>query len=59
MKGIASLWTGLPPTLLMAVPATVFYFTSYDEFKFLLERKCGMDTNNSVSPMIAGTQHFK
>jgi len=53
-EGVASLWTGLPPTLLMAVPATVFYFTSYDEFKYLLESQFGMDPNNSLSPVIAG-----
>lgn len=32
-EGISSLWSGLPPTLVMAVPATVLYFTSYDMLK--------------------------
>ncbi|XP_064470934.1 probable mitochondrial glutathione transporter SLC25A40 [Ornithodoros turicata] len=32
-EGISSLWSGLPPTLVMAVPATVIYFTIYDQFK--------------------------
>lgn len=32
-EGITSLWSGLPPTLVMAVPATVIYFTAYDQFR--------------------------
>ncbi|KAK6739726.1 hypothetical protein RB195_008305 [Necator americanus] len=29
-EGIKSLWSGLSPTLVMAVPATVFYYSLYD-----------------------------
>nr|CDJ87713.1 Mitochondrial substrate solute carrier and Small-subunit processome and Transcription factor E2F dimerisation partner (TDP) domain containing protein [Haemonchus contortus] len=29
-EGIRSLWSGLSPTLVMAVPATVFYYSLYD-----------------------------
>eukprot|EP00041_Stephanoeca_diplocostata_P011839 m.196460 g.196460 ORF g.196460 m.196460 type:complete len:321 (-) comp18692_c0_seq2:1101-2063(-) len=32
-EGLSALWRGLPPTLVMAVPATVIYFTSYDRLK--------------------------
>ena len=32
-EGVASLWSGLPPTLLMAIPATVIYFTAYDRLR--------------------------
>ncbi|XP_071789315.1 mitochondrial glutathione transporter SLC25A40-like isoform X2 [Asterias amurensis] len=32
-EGITTLWSGLPPTLLMAVPATVLYYTCYDQLK--------------------------
>ncbi|XP_048238612.1 probable mitochondrial glutathione transporter SLC25A40 [Haliotis rufescens] len=32
-EGITSLWSGLPPTLVMAVPATVIYFTCYEQLK--------------------------
>lgn len=35
-EGIPSLWSGLPATLLMAVPATVVYFTTYDKLKYRL-----------------------
>ncbi|KAK3609859.1 hypothetical protein CHS0354_015049 [Potamilus streckersoni] len=34
-EGITSLWSGLPPTLAMAVPATVIYFTCYEQLKLL------------------------
>uniref|UniRef100_A0A8C5QZJ7 Mitochondrial glutathione transporter SLC25A40 n=1 Tax=Leptobrachium leishanense TaxID=445787 RepID=A0A8C5QZJ7_9ANUR len=32
-EGLKSLWSGLPPTLVMAVPATALYFTFYDHFR--------------------------
>lgn len=32
-EGMLSLWSGLPPTLLMAIPATVVYFTVYDRLR--------------------------
>lgn len=32
-EGITSLWSGLPPTLLMAFPQVVLYFTTYDKCK--------------------------
>lgn len=32
-EGITSLWSGLPPTLVMAVPATMLYFTAYDQIR--------------------------
>uniref|UniRef100_A0A0K8RJJ3 Putative mitochondrial carrier protein cgi-69 n=1 Tax=Ixodes ricinus TaxID=34613 RepID=A0A0K8RJJ3_IXORI len=35
-EGITSLWSGLPPTLVMAVPATMLYFTAYDQMRGML-----------------------
>lgn len=32
-EGITSLWRGLSPTLLMAIPANVIYFTGYDALR--------------------------
>ncbi|KFM81683.1 Solute carrier family 25 member 40, partial [Stegodyphus mimosarum] len=32
-EGITSLWSGLPPTLVMAIPATVIYFTMYEQIR--------------------------
>ncbi|XP_075067992.1 mitochondrial glutathione transporter SLC25A40 [Mixophyes fleayi] len=35
-EGIRSLWSGLPPTLVMALPATAIYFTCYDQLRDIL-----------------------
>ena len=52
LEGIRSWWKGLSPTLAMAVPATVIYYTSYDQLKvafgFQPHRK------NVMAPMLAG-----
>jgi solute carrier family 25, member 39/40 len=32
-EGVLALWSGLPPTLVMSVPATVLYFAAYDSFR--------------------------
>lgn len=32
-EGFTSLWSGLSPTLVLAVPATVIYFTTYETLK--------------------------
>ena len=34
-EGPFVLWSGLPPTLVMAIPSTVIYFTAYDNLKAL------------------------
>nr|XP_051709336.1 probable mitochondrial glutathione transporter SLC25A40 isoform X1 [Oryctolagus cuniculus] len=51
-EGIKSLWSGLPPTLVMAVPATVIYFTCYDQLSALLKSKLG--ENETSIPIFAG-----
>ncbi|XP_070393493.1 mitochondrial glutathione transporter SLC25A40-like isoform X2 [Dermacentor albipictus] len=44
-EGVTSLWSGLPPTLVMAVPATVIYFTVYDQIReFFNNRLSGHKT---------------
>lgn len=35
-EGVTSLWSGLPPTLIMSIPSTVVYYTSYDILKYRL-----------------------
>lgn len=35
-EGVRSLWSGLPPTLVMAIPATAIYFTCYDQLRDIL-----------------------
>lgn len=51
-EGIRSLWSGLPPTLVMAVPATVIYFTCYDQLCAALRVRMG--DYAQVAPLLAG-----
>ncbi|XP_048373101.1 probable mitochondrial glutathione transporter SLC25A39 isoform X2 [Sphaerodactylus townsendi] len=51
-EGIRSLWSGLPPTLVMAVPATVIYFTGYDQLRDFLCAK--VDSQGRYIPLVAG-----
>ncbi|KAM7245476.1 hypothetical protein CapIbe_004002 [Capra ibex] len=51
-ESIKSLWSGLPHMLVMAVPATVIYFTCYDQLTALLRSKLG--ENESRIPIVAG-----
>ncbi|KAJ7989491.1 hypothetical protein DPEC_G00305100 [Dallia pectoralis] len=51
-EGVKSLWSGLPPTLVMAVPATVIYFTCYDQLRDCL--RYGMGFQGNHIPLVAG-----
>ncbi|XP_072431962.1 mitochondrial glutathione transporter SLC25A40-like isoform X2 [Chiloscyllium punctatum] len=51
-EGPKSLWSGLPPTLVMAVPATVIYFTCYDQLRAFLKYK--LEYDGAYIPLIAG-----
>uniref|UniRef100_A0A672FB40 Mitochondrial glutathione transporter SLC25A39 n=1 Tax=Salarias fasciatus TaxID=181472 RepID=A0A672FB40_SALFA len=51
-EGLRSLWSGLPPTLVMAVPATIIYFTCYDQLRDFL--RFGLDLQGSHVPLVAG-----
>lgn len=51
-EGIRSLWSGLPPTLVMAVPATVIYFTAYDQLRDYLHARAG--SRGHHVPLVAG-----
>ena len=52
-EGITSWWKGLSPTLLMAVPSTVIYYTSYDQLKVTFGFK--QERKNIVAPIFAGS----
>ncbi|XP_066300599.1 mitochondrial glutathione transporter SLC25A40-like isoform X2 [Branchiostoma lanceolatum] len=52
-EGLKSLWSGLPPTLIMAVPATVVYFTAYDNLKEAMGFVPGK--KNYTVPIVAGS----
>ncbi|XP_078377003.1 mitochondrial glutathione transporter SLC25A40-like [Oculina patagonica] len=51
-EGLSALWRGLPPTLVMAVPNTMIYFTLYDQLKVMYGFVEGEE--NVWSPMCAG-----
>ncbi|XP_026865297.2 LOW QUALITY PROTEIN: solute carrier family 25 member 40 [Electrophorus electricus] len=51
-EGFKSLWSGLPPTLVMAVPATVIYFTCYDQLCSAL--RFHMNDQADKAPLLAG-----
>ncbi|XP_037640694.1 solute carrier family 25 member 40-like isoform X2 [Sebastes umbrosus] len=51
-EGIKALWSGLPPTLVMAVPATVIYFTCYDQLCSALRVRMG--DRAQEAPLLAG-----
>jgi len=47
-EGVASLWSGLSPTLVLAVPTTMIYFTTYEQLKrWLHQRVAGRYTDIS------------
>lgn len=39
-EGIFSLWSGLSPTLVLAVPATIVYFVSYEQLRIYIKVSC-------------------
>lgn len=53
-EGVRALWSGLPPTLAMAIPSTVLYFTSYDLIKQQLETvKVDLTCQRVISPLMS------
>lgn len=53
-EGVRSLWSGLPPTLVMAVPATTIYFTCYEQIRQTLKQRYSPNKDSIVIPMLAG-----
>ncbi|NXM37379.1 S2540 protein, partial [Oxyruncus cristatus] len=53
IEGIKSLWSGLPPTLIMAVPNTIIYFTLYDQLCEALKYR--LEKHDAYIPVLAGS----
>eukprot|EP00978_Attheya_sp_CCMP212_P035186 scaffold151563_cov45-Attheya_sp.AAC.2 len=56
-EGLAGIYTGLAPTLVMSVPNTVLYFTSYDEIVHRLRKRGGTSDvfwNTVAVPLLGG-----
>jgi len=39
LEGVSSLWSGLSPTLVLAIPTTVTYFTMYEQLKVMINQQ--------------------
>ncbi|XP_060523808.1 probable mitochondrial glutathione transporter SLC25A40 isoform X2 [Cylas formicarius] len=59
-EGITSLWSGLSPTLVLSVPATVCYFVTYDQLRLKLKSMYNENNNGEVAkqpfwiPLVSG-----
>ena len=38
-EGVSSLWSGLSPTLVLAIPTTMIYFTTYEQLKCMMNSR--------------------
>ncbi|KAI9887859.1 MAG: hypothetical protein M1823_000381 [Watsoniomyces obsoletus] len=54
-EGITTLWRGLSPTLVMAVPANVIYFTGYDWLRYNSNSPLAARVPDAYSPLLAGS----
>ncbi|KAK9758918.1 Mitochondrial carrier protein [Popillia japonica] len=60
-EGVTSLWSGLSPTLVLAIPATIIYFVTYEQLRLKLKDKYNGNNTRGESikqpfwiPVIAG-----
>ncbi|XP_064534478.1 probable mitochondrial glutathione transporter SLC25A40 isoform X1 [Pseudopipra pipra] len=53
IEGIKSLWSGLPPTLIMALPNAIIYFTLYDQLREALKYR--LKKGDEYIPVLAGS----
>ncbi len=54
-EGVTTLWRGLSPTLVMAVPANVIYFTGYDWLRYSHRSPIVNGVPESYAPLVAGS----
>ena len=54
-EGISSLWRGLSPTLVMAIPANVIYFTGYDYLRAHSGSPVYRFVPDTYAPLLAGS----
>ncbi|KFM73595.1 Solute carrier family 25 member 39, partial [Stegodyphus mimosarum] len=53
-EGVTSLWSGLPPALVMAVPSTVVYYTAYDQLRNFFLKNYQLSYHAFWVPVVAG-----
>ena len=54
-EGLSSLWRGLSPTLVMAIPANVIYFTGYDSLRYNRHSPINQFVADGYAPLVAGS----
>ncbi|KAI9850337.1 MAG: hypothetical protein M1838_005842 [Thelocarpon superellum] len=54
-EGLGSLWRGLSPTLVMAIPANVIYFTGYDWLRYSKRSPIAQRMPDTYIPLVAGS----
>ncbi|KAM7219287.1 mitochondrial carrier protein MTM1 [Rhypophila decipiens] len=54
-EGITTLWRGLSPTLIMAVPANIIYFTGYEWLRYDQKSPIQRTVNDAYAPLVAGS----
>lgn len=54
-EGLTSLWRGLSPTLVMAIPANVIYFTGYDSLRSNAHSPINKYVPDAYAPLVAGS----
>ncbi|MCJ1317287.1 hypothetical protein MMC15_002610 [Xylographa vitiligo] len=54
-EGLPSLWRGLSPTLVMAIPANVIYFTGYDSLRTSPHSPIKTYVSDAYAPLLAGS----
>ncbi|KAL8780076.1 MAG: hypothetical protein Q9213_006635 [Squamulea squamosa] len=54
-EGLSSLWRGLSPTLVMAIPANVIYFTGYDILRSHKRSPVNKYVSDGYAPLVAGS----
>ncbi|XP_075976217.1 solute carrier family 25 protein Shawn-like isoform X2 [Anticarsia gemmatalis] len=51
IEGVPALWSGLSPTLVLAVPCTVIYFVSYEQLRVRMKTYYNNSTKDMGQPM--------
>jgi solute carrier family 25, member 39/40 len=54
-EGVTTLWRGLSPTLVMAIPANIIYFTGYDWLRFNAKSPITKNVQDEYAPLVAGS----
>lgn len=54
-EGFTTLWRGLSPTLVMAIPANIIYFTGYEWLRFNTASPIYKVTKDEYAPLVAGS----